>query len=87
MTNTRVKVWHGHTYGRLPQLIVAATSQKRARELLAEAHNPGWSAQGFRDYWSGPSGNAVALSVAKEEGVWKCDKQHAANPGDWEKIR
>lgn len=48
--------------------IVAATSQKRAMELLKSKGHP-FSAYEFRGWW-GETKNNIELATATEEGVW-----------------
>ena len=63
----KLKVWGGTDGGR-GRVIVAATTKKRAVEVLNK-----WarvSMYHFNDYWT-ETGNELELKTATEEGVWK----------------
>lgn len=67
---TRLKVWGVNTSlrGVQARTLVAARSQKRAVELLAEVGSP-VSLHYFREYGS-QTWNHGELEIATEEGVW-----------------
>ena len=73
VTTGKLKVWGGITYSLLSssrgaRCIVAATSLKKASELLAKAGHRE-SVYSMRGYWS-KTYNALELQTATEPGVW-----------------
>jgi len=67
----KLRVWGGMDFYENSQrrYIVAATTKKRAIELMAPLARGVLSRNHF-DGWWGETGNAIELAVAREEGVW-----------------
>lgn len=84
-----LKIWGGLTTQNGNQLrtIVCATTKKRAIELLNEKAGR-MTTSYFNGYWS-QTGNPAEVQVAKEEGVWRCEKDKRnlpSNPSSYQKL-
>lgn len=67
-------------HGRQFRCLVAATTQKRAAELVDETIGA------FRSWWC-TTGNDLELSVATEEGVWYAPMQGAKTAEDYRRFK
>jgi hypothetical protein len=74
----KLKVWGGSLGDGVRRGLVAATTKKRAVELVKKAE-PVISYYYFNDYWT-ETGNDVELAVATEEGVWATISDHGVAP-------
>jgi hypothetical protein len=75
----KLKLWIGNTHGRPPRVLVAASSRKRAIELLRVTIGLNATEGELKNYWSHITGHPVYSQFANEEGVWTNDEETSAS--------
>lgn len=80
----KLKMWIGNTHGRPPRVLVAASSRRRAIELLASTIGLNATDGEIKNYWSLINGHPVYSQFANEEGVWTNDEETIAS--EWKRA-